>query len=235
MPQLPTTISSASGILKFKLQECRMELDYLKYYQEAYAYQKCRPFLEELRILTQQQNEVEPDLGGDELAARLHHVLDFGRECKYNNNKDDQQHVIALLERVYAAVMYSKSNVRGDSRSTSRTQAGEISARCSGIPRCIEIRRQREPDVLPSHGMVGVGKCESDSSCAECVKGNEVALTDRRNGMTLHAKIGEAMDARTIAIVPIVSQEEDDVSGKEGAEGEEKQRRNCMPWMSWMS
>ncbi|EEH44913.2 uncharacterized protein PADG_08555 [Paracoccidioides brasiliensis Pb18] len=95
-----------------------------------------------------QQNAVEPDLGGDELAARLHHVLDFGRECNYNNNKDDQQHVIALLERVYAAVMYSKSNVRGDSRSTSRTQAGEISARCSGIPRCIEIRRQREPDVL---------------------------------------------------------------------------------------
>ncbi|ODH12762.1 hypothetical protein ACO22_07941 [Paracoccidioides brasiliensis] len=117
MPQLPTTIS-ASGILKFKLQECRMELDYLKYYQEADILdeilavdQKCRPFLEELRILTQQQNAVEPDLGGDELAARLHHVLDFGRECNYNNNKDDQQHVIALLERVYAAVMYSKSNV----------------------------------------------------------------------------------------------------------------------------
>ncbi|ODH12761.1 hypothetical protein ACO22_07940, partial [Paracoccidioides brasiliensis] len=39
--------------------------------------------------------------------------------------------------------------------------------------------------------------------------------------MTLHAKIGEAMDARTIAIVPIVSQEEDDVSGKEGAEADE--------------
>ncbi|EEH40127.2 hypothetical protein PAAG_08976 [Paracoccidioides lutzii Pb01] len=40
--------------------------------------------------------------------------------------------------------------------------------------------------------------------------------------MTLRTKIGEAMDARTIAIVPIASQEEDDVSGEESGEGEEK-------------
>ncbi|KGQ00668.1 hypothetical protein PAAG_12668 [Paracoccidioides lutzii Pb01] len=71
--------------------------------------QKCRPFLEEFRILTQQQNAVEQDLGGDELAARIHHVLDLDENANLTNNEDDQQHVIALLERVYAAVMYSKS------------------------------------------------------------------------------------------------------------------------------
>ncbi|PGG96524.1 hypothetical protein GX51_07796 [Blastomyces parvus] len=232
MIQLCGTTSSVPDILKFKLQQCRTELDYFRCYQDSLRQaltekkplsekdyldemlavdRRCRPLVEEFRILTRQPRAMKQDLE-DELAPQRRGSIRPDTEADEADTDDDQQlHAASLLERAYAAALYSKS------------MSDEIAGRHVGL-RLAKFRR----DVLAYHAASRLEGGEYQTYChvtgwweAGSVKvthlvprgmkgdelaylfgDSEVAVEDRKNGITLHAKIEEAMDAGAIAIVP---------------------------------
>ncbi|OJD25106.1 hypothetical protein ACJ73_03529 [Blastomyces percursus] len=251
MIQLCGTTSSVPDILKFKLQQCRTELDYLRCYQESLRqalvektslsekdYQdemvavdrRCRPLVEEFRILTRQQRAMKQDLE-DELKPKRHGGIKTDKEVDEADTDDDQQlQALSLLERAYAVALLSKS------------MSDEITGRHVGLRLAKFLR-----DVLAYHAASRLEGREYQMYChvtgeweAGSVKvihlaprgmrGDElaylfgdsgVAVEDRKNGergqsvdkgvllrqtvviwITLHARIEEAVDAGAIAIVP---------------------------------
>ncbi|PGH11473.1 hypothetical protein AJ79_04848 [Helicocarpus griseus UAMH5409] len=231
--------STARDILNYKLRHCRTELDYFTHYQASLRQvladpqqpiserdyldemgvvdRKCRPLLEELRILTRQRRAVEQDLA-DELAAIRSRARSRSRAAEIadaeGSGDDEQKQMATLLERAYAAALYSKST------------CDEITGQHPGL-REAKFRR----DVVAYHAASRLEGGESQMYChvtgwweagsvkvtqlvPRGVRGEEVAWLfgdaevawgDRKNGITLHAKIEEAMDAGAIAIVPVAA------------------------------
>ncbi|KLJ10678.1 hypothetical protein EMPG_13952 [Blastomyces silverae] len=232
MIQLCGTTSSVPDILKFKLQQCRTELDYFRCYQDSLRQalvekkplsekdyldemvavdRRCRPLVEEFRILTRQQRAMEQDLE-DELAPKRRGGIKADTEADEADTDDDQQlQALSLLERGYAAALHSKSlsdEITGrhvDLRlakfrrdvlayhAASRLEGGEYQMYCH-VTGWWEAGSVKVTHLVP-RGMRG-------DELAYLFGDSEVAVEDRKNGITLHAKIEEAMDAGAIAIVP---------------------------------
>ncbi|KKZ65813.1 hypothetical protein EMCG_01198 [[Emmonsia] crescens] len=240
MIQLCATCT-APDILKFKLQQCRTELDYFKCYQDSLRQalvknkplserdyfdemvamdRRCRPLVDEYRILTHQQRAIKQDLE-EELAPKRHRAIEADTDAEVADNHNDQQlHADSLLERTYAAALYSKSmsdeitgrhvglrlaKFRRDVlayHTASRLQGGECQMYCH-VTGWWEAGSVKVMHLVPK-GMRG-------DELAYLFGDGEVAVADRKNGITLHAKIEEAMDVGAIAIVPIVPEEEEEI------------------------
>ncbi|KAK2751898.1 hypothetical protein FQN55_008640 [Onygenales sp. PD_40] len=201
---------------------------------------KCRPLLEEFAILTRQRRALEQDLTG-EVAVRRHKLTaitistDGDREVETDLDPDTEADAdadaIALLSKAYTSALFSKG--LGMNMNMSMNMASQ-----HATPALAQARFRR--DVLSYYAAARVEEGESQMYCpitgwwdagsvrvarlvsaalatgglARLFGEREVAVGDRRNGIPLHAKIEEAMNAGVISIVPVPPTEPDNqISG----------------------